>query len=129
AGEGVRVGGAVSLGPLVRVVEGDLGLVAAEAAVVPAVYRQVLVDAGQDGLAVAALEQGRRKSSRRGPGGGTGGHGPVAPDLVRVLRRQNGMGTGVRRGRRERHHVADLGEELLPPLMRKRLAHRRGERW
>src|SRR5262249_62112169 len=113
AGEGVRVGGAVSLGPLVRVVEGDLGLVAAEAAVVPAVYRQVLVDAGQDGLAVAALEQGRRKSSRRGPGGGTGGHGPVAPDLVRLFRPQTGIGPGVRRGRRHPHTRDDIGDTAV----------------
>src|SRR5262245_33830159 len=106
----------------------DLGLVAAEAAVVAAEYRQVLVDAGEDGLAVAALEQGRRQGSRRGPVGGSGLHSAVAPDRVRILRREIGMEPGIGRHRRNRHYVADLGEELVPPLMREDLLERRRPR-
>src|SRR5262249_33157353 len=50
--------------------------------------------------------------------------GAVAPDRVRILRREIGVEPGVRRHRCDRQHVADLGEELIPPLMGKQLARR-----
>ena len=60
AREMMRACGAVALGTVVGVVEVQLGLVAAEAAVLRAVHWRVVVDAGQDRLAVAPLDQERR---------------------------------------------------------------------
>ena len=61
AGEVVHVGGAVAFRAVVRVVEVQLVLVAPETAVLRSrSVGSVVVDAGDDGLAVAALEEGRR---------------------------------------------------------------------
>ena len=63
AGEMMGVRRAVALGAIMRVVEMQLRFVAAETAILRAVYRQVVVDPGQDGFPVSALEKGRRQGS------------------------------------------------------------------
>ena len=90
AGEVVDVGGAVALRAVVRVVEVQLGLVAAEAVVLRAVDRRVVVDALKDGLAVAALDQRWRQRSLHERAG------PIGPDAVGVLGRESRMEPGVR---------------------------------
>src|SRR5262249_35753535 len=87
----VRVGGAIALGAVVRVVEVKLGLVATEASVLRTVDRQVLVDAGEDGLPITALEEHGRQASLREPAGAVG------PDAIRILRREIGMEPAVGR--------------------------------
>src|SRR2546428_442297 len=59
--EVMGVGSAIALGAVMRIVEVQLGLVAAEAPVVPPIELQVVVDPGEDGFAVAALDQERRQ--------------------------------------------------------------------
>src|SRR4029077_12490363 len=59
AGEVVHVGGAIAFRTVVSVVEVQLMFVTAEAAVLGAVNRQVIIDAGDDGLTIATLDQGR----------------------------------------------------------------------
>src|SRR5262249_14823757 len=65
AGEVVHVGGTVAFGTVVRVVEVQLVLVAPEAPVLGAIGGQVVIDAGNNGLTVATLDQGRRHRPRR----------------------------------------------------------------
>ena len=74
AGEMVGAGGAVALRPVVGVVEVQLRLVAAEAAVLGAVDGRVVVDAGEDRLAVAPLDQERRHAAAREPAGAVAPH-------------------------------------------------------
>src|SRR5262245_21005237 len=116
SGEVVTVGSAVALRAVVSVVVMELRLVAAEAvrSVIRAIDRRVVVDAGDDRFAIPRLDQERWKGSLAGDVARS-----VRPDAVRILRREVGMEFGVGRTLRPRHHVADLGEELLPPLMRK----------
>src|SRR5262249_1630668 len=66
AGEVVHVGGTIALGAVVRFVEVQLMLVAPKAAVLGTIDRQIIIDAGNDRLAVAALDQRRREGARRG---------------------------------------------------------------
>src|SRR5262249_28429337 len=113
AGEVVAVGSAVALSTVVSVVVVELLLVAAEAVVLGAIYRRVVVDSGGDRFAVPRLDQEWWKCSRMGVARSVG------PDAVRSLRREVGMEFLVGRSLRPRHHVADLGEKLRPPLMRK----------
>ncbi len=117
-GEVVGAGGAVALGAVVGVVEVQLGLVAAEAVVVGAADRRVIVDAGADRLAVAALDQPRRHLA------GEGVAGAVAPHAVGLLIGEERMELGAGRARRQRHDVADLRCELRPALMGEDLARR-----
>src|SRR5262249_31510995 len=111
--EVVTVGSAVALRAVVSVVVVELALVAAEAVVLGAIDRRVVVDSGGDGFAVPLLNQEWRQCSRMGVAGSVG------PDAVRGRGREVGMESAVGRHLRQRHHVADLGEELGPTLMRK----------
>src|SRR5262245_62769075 len=113
-GEGVAVGGAVALRTVVSVVIVELLLVAAEAIVVRAINRRLVVDTMNDRFAVPRLDQRRRKG--RLAGAVADG---IGPDGVRLLCREVGVEALVGRELRPRRHVADLGEELVPPLMGK----------
>ncbi len=86
-------------------------LVASEPAVVFPVLRQIVVDAGQQRLAVARFDQGRRSR--------TAGLGTLAegPDLVRPLSREFRMEGGIVPHLRHRHEVSDLRKEFSPALM------------
>src|SRR5215475_14822595 len=112
--EVVTVGSAVAFCAVVGVVEVKLGLVAAEAVVLSAIDRRVIVDSHDDRFAVPPLDQGRRKDALAGLLAGS-----IGPDAVRLLRREVGMEALVRPDLGQRHDVADLGEELGPPLMGK----------
>jgi len=96
----------------------QLGFVAPEAFVVLAVERRAVVDARQDRFAVAPLDQERRQ------GAAHEASAPVGPDAVRVLRRHALMEFAAGRDLAERHDVADLGEELVPALVREDFAGR-----
>src|SRR5262249_56914295 len=65
AGEVVHVGGTIAFRTVMRVVEVQLMLVAPKAAVLGTIDRQIVVDAGNDRLAVATLDQRWRQGSRR----------------------------------------------------------------
>src|SRR5262249_49248362 len=120
--EVVDVGGAIALGAIVGIVEVNLSLVSTESVVLRPVDGLVLVDPGQDGFAVSTLYQEWRQRT-------IGGYAPridparaIGPDAVRLLRRKVGMEAAVRHDWAYRHYVADLREELVPPLMRENLA-------
>src|SRR5215510_12632020 len=116
AGEVVRVGGAVALRTVMRIVEMELGLVVAEAVVVLGVDRRVVVGPEQDGLTITALDEHERQGPAREPAGAPG------PDGIRILRREIGVEPGVGCELAPCRHVADLGEELVPALMGEHLA-------
>src|SRR5262245_64895058 len=103
-----------------RIVEVELMLVAAEAAVLVPIDRQVVVNAGADGLPIAPFDQRRRQGPRRCVKVGVALG--IAPESVwGKLRRTSRVGpeevlTRCDPGQGE--DVADLGEEFVPALMR-----------
>src|SRR5262249_11734402 len=117
-GKVVGVGGPVALGAIVRIVEMQLRLIATEAAVICTIDRQSVVDPGQNGFTVAALDQERRQGPRHKPARAE------RPDTGRVLRRKIRMEPGIRRDLPQRHHIADLWEKLVPALMCEDLSRR-----
>src|SRR5262249_60367249 len=118
AGEMVRVGGAVALGAVVRIVEMELGLVVPEAVVFRGVDRRVVVGPEEDGFAITALDQHGRQSPPRGPACAP------RPDGVWILRRKIRVESGVGCDLAPRAHVADLGKKFVPPLMSEHLTTR-----
>src|SRR5215813_6615800 len=115
----VGVGGAVALSTVVRIVKVELGFVATESVVLGTVDRRVVVDAGDDGLPISGLDEERRQRPGRGRAPRIGSTAAVGPDAVRLLRREIGVKSRVRRDRPPRHHVADLRKKLVPALVRK----------
>ena len=93
-------------------------LVAAEPFVLRAVHRRVVVDPGEDRLAIAPLDQERRQASLHERARA------VAPHAVRVLVGEIRVELGAGRALAPRRYVADLGKELLPALMGKELGGR-----
>src|SRR5262245_30325097 len=80
--------------------------------------RQVLIDAGEDRLPIAGPDTERRQAAAGIPAGAVG------PDAVWSLRREIGVEALARSNLRDRHDVADLGEEFVPALVREHLAGR-----
>ena len=118
AREMVHVGRAVALGPVMRVVEMKLRLVAPKPVVLSPVERSVIINPVQDRLAIAQLQQHRRHRALRPLSR------PVGPHRVRVLVRQPIVELGARLARTPRTHIANLGKKLVPPLMREHFSRR-----
>src|SRR6185295_8094609 len=110
----VDVGRPIAFRAVVRVVEVQLRLVASETVVVLPPDRHVVVDAREDRLPVARLDE----RSRQPPFGEFAS--AVAPDTVRLLPGEARMEAHrVGRDRTDRHNVADLWVVFLPALVSK----------
>jgi hypothetical protein len=130
AREVMYVGGAVAFRAVVGVVEMQLGFGATEAAVqILALVLgqfgilQTIVDAHQQRLAVAGLDQQRRHGAAR-----VLAHA-ISPDAVGLLGGHRRVEAIARVDFAEREDIADLGKELVPALMGEDLPGRATLHW